>query len=144
MTNCIFGKSGTCQLLNKPIVAKCKCPLSRTDELEKCTLCGNQLLDFVIWYNDAKSEPHILCQECANKQNTCATCAVAADCRFQTDPSPIPQVILQTQRQGNMVMQVQVRNPERIATTCALCDCWDGEVCNREYQTCGKYKSIIK
>jgi hypothetical protein len=144
MTDCVFGKTGECQLLHQSVRDNCRCPLYRTVEPDQCALCGNQMLEFIIWYADADSEAHLLCPNCVKRQGTCAACIRVQDCRFQTDPSPIPPVIMQTRQEGNVFIQEQIRNPEREAITCKLCECWNGEECGRAYGMCGKYEGVLK
>jgi hypothetical protein len=51
---------------------------------------------------------------------------------------------MQTRQDGNVIIQEQIRNPEREAITCKLCECWNGEECGRAYGMCGKYEGVLK
>lgn len=107
-----------------------------------CDICGQFIIiDSIIDMEDGKF--YEVCQNCASRFNTCHICDKAAYCDFMENPSPIPKAVMKQVRQGSMVMQTQVRNPERIKITCENgCSCWNKEekYCCREYKTCGQYK----
>lgn len=68
----------------------------------------------------------ILCPNCANQLSQCVTCAEMVHCSFETDPINVPKQVQKQIRQGPMVIQSVVRNPEREKVTCAKgCPCWD-------------------
>ena len=55
-------------------------------------------------------------------------------CEFITNPDPMPQVVMKTVRQGNMMMQTQVKNEERVQKFCPSCCCWDkNHGCMKEF-----------
>lgn len=133
-------KDQTCLIFRESFPAEQSACPKFTKTIRTCALCGNILLtpgilelidSTYINYHD----------ECAKYMGTCQTCGQGALCSFKTDPSPIPPVIMQTQRQGNMVIQQQVKNPERIEATCAKgCPCYDPTVgCLKEEGYCGKW-----
>lgn len=100
----------------------------------KCTHCGKIVLDFII------EEPNIFCYQCLDRLSTCEGCSKYIPCGFETDPSPIPKMIVKTIRQGPIIQQMQIPNPDRIAITCKLnCPCWNGEYCGRETNYCTNY-----
>lgn len=109
-----------------------------------CEICGQFIItDSVLDWDLENDKIHEVCQNCASRFNTCHTCDQTSYCDFMENPSPIPQVVMKQVRKGNMVMQTQVRNPERIKITCENgCKCWNKEekCCYREYNTCGQYK----
>ena len=115
------------------------------DNVERCVLCGAGVLrrDSIIYNED---NLYVVCGKCSEKIGTCATCICIKECAFETDPSPIPQVVQKQIRQGPMVQIVQVMNPDRIAITCKMgCECWDAETetCFKQTcGTCGKYKIV--
>ena len=77
--------------------------------------------------------------QCAERIGTCATCAQACYCEFETSNIQIPKQVPRVIRQGNMQMQTIVRNPEREKETCMKgCPCWDEEncMCLREAGMC--------
>lgn len=84
-----------------------------------------------------------LCDGCAGKLGNCATCREATSCLFETSPCELPKIIQKQIRQGPMTQIVQVRNPDRIAETCAKgCICYKNGECGREYGSCADYKLI--
>ena len=132
--NCIFNQNGNCARLNMPTEKDCKCPLYMS-HYEVCAFCGQPILEGGVY--DTVSNL-LFCNNCGHKLNTCATCMTARDCLFETDPSPVPKMVQQTVRQGNMVSTVPVKNPNRIEITCKKgCRCFDDEKgCLREFSTC--------
>ena len=78
---------------------------------------------------------------CAKKLNTCSTCVHGQICEFNTNPDPMPKVVVETVRQGNMVIQQQVRNPSRVEKFCAACPCFNHDFgCFKENNCCdGKW-----
>ena len=83
------------------------------------------------------------CPRCAERIGTCATCAQAKFCDFETNPIQIPKQVQKVVRQGNMQMQTVIRNPEREKETCMKgCPCWDEEncICLREVGMCKSWR----
>ena len=76
---------------------------------------------------DNEDNWHMYCGRCKTLLSTCQTCKKVAVCPFETDPNPMPKVVMKTVQNGNMIMQTQVRNEERIKLFCLSCDCWDSE-----------------
>ena len=90
-----------------------------------CGLCGKALLrDQLVWDNELATT---ICKEHAPLLRTCFSCRNLAQCLYETDPSPLPKVILRTIQQGNMQVQTQTRNPEREEITCKKCPCYHEE-----------------
>ena len=79
---------------------------------------------------------HVLCTQCNAKMYTCQSCDKGQECLFLTDPSPVPKVTNKTIRQGNMIMQTQIKNPEREKITCTKCQCWIENECQKECGRC--------
>lgn len=104
-----------------------------------CDICGAPIIrhKYIEVIND---KLYVFCATCSNKMFTCSLCDKAQECSFQTDPSPIPQTVVKQFRQGNMIMQGEVANPDRIAITCAQCDCWIDEQCQKENRRCEKFQ----
>ena len=95
-------------------------------QLENCEICGGPTIGGVVACFDVDSDQlHLICNSCAQNLGKCPTCKLYKECLFQTDPSPIPPTIVQTVRQGNMISQMTVPNPERVAITCQKCKCWN-------------------
>ena len=96
-------------------------------EIEKCKICGGPTIGGSVCFVDTDQNNHIICAKCASQTGRCPTCAYSITCDFETNPSPLPKVVMQTIRQGNMMAQTQVINPERVALTCHSCSCWNTE-----------------
>ncbi len=96
----------------------------------QCSLCGTVIPDLTGTFVVPVGETwDLLCIQCAQHFALCGTCKLSAKCDFEDAglyPAIAP-VIMQTQQHGNMVMQTQVRNPEREKVTCHSCICWDKE-----------------
>ena len=131
-----------CQLTKleiTPLDMACK---HYVEHLIECGICHKKLPKGEVIDATNPADIFYVCPDCENLYSTCHTCEKARQCLFETDPSTLPKIIPQTIRQGNAVMQTQVRNPERVKITCAKsCACYDAEMgCLREEaQCCGKY-----
>ena len=134
---CVFNQNGVCARLNMPTEKNCKCPLYMSS-YDTCAFCGQPILDGGV-YDTVTNE--LFCKKCGHQLGTCATCLTARECRFETDPSPVPKVVQQTVRRGNMTSSFPVKNPSRIEITCQNgCPCFDAEKgCLREFSTCGNW-----
>ena len=109
-----------------------------TDELFNCEICGNPIAIQMIWESELTHDHHLICPECFRSFSTCRMCASGKHCAFEADTT-LPKQVMQTIRQGNMVMQTQIRNPELVKKTCeAGCKCYDkaGQYCRREDGYC--------
>lgn len=135
---CIFDQNGTCARLNMPVVKNCKCPMYATS-YEVCGFCGQPIFQGGII--DSVSGM-LFCDKCGHQLNKCPTCETAQTCAFETDPSPVPKMVQQTVRQGNMISSFPVKNPKRAEITCKNgCKCFDTEKgCLREFSTCANWK----
>ena len=104
----------------------------------RCDYCGSPLKPFVI------NENALACMNCLQSFNTCRMCSESQTCAFETDPSPLPKVVVQTIRQGPAVLQMQVKNPERVKLFCFPCKCFDQDdlFCRREEGWCREYNEI--
>ena len=110
--------------------------------LVECGICKTKLAEGQVIDATNPADVFYICKNCEEKLGTCATCEKARNCLFETDPSSLPKMIPQTIRQGNAVMQTQVKNPERVKITCKeKCACYNAEMgCLREVsQCCDKY-----
>ena len=105
-----------------------------------CDLCHNLTPSVIIDITD--ETPSIVCDNCFSQYGKCPTCLETSSCRFQTDPSPLPKVVMKTIRNGNMTMQSQVKNPERVAITCEKgCSCFSQEDgCRRDLGSCENHR----
>lgn len=119
------------------------CPFYINKESARiCRICGQSILASATYDSVAFLT---FCPTCSAKYGTCELCKNAVTCAFEEDPNPLPKVIMKTFKQGNMVIQQQVQNPERIAETCGkLCHCYSEEFgCLRQYGNCNKFETII-
>ena len=118
------------------------CPrmISQDDNLGNCDICGQPVF-ITNGAIDAETN-NIFHIHCAKMLYTCQTCSLANVCEFETNPDPMPKVVMQTIRQGNMVMQTQIRNPSRIEKFCKNCECFSqGFGCFKENGCCdGKWR----
>jgi hypothetical protein len=69
---------------------------------------------------------HYICQNHFSVLYTCQTCDWSAQCGFHNDPNGQPYIVQQV-RQGNMIIQQQVKNPEMISQHCTTCHCSFGD-----------------
>ena len=110
-------------------------------ELTTCCICGEPVLNINLLL-DVQEDGTIryMHTACGHSLNTCGACQYRSNCEFETNPDPMPKVVMQTIRQGNMVMQTQIRNPDRIRKFCHECPCFDPEnECLKQFNCCGKY-----
>lgn len=104
-----------------------------------CDYCGNPASSII-----NEDNLKCMCAQCFSMTKTCAMCVEGGKCAFETDPSPLPKQVQKTIRQGNMVLQTVVKNPDRIRETCQFgCICFHEEFgCLKENGTCGNYKEV--
>ena len=132
---CLLGDKiqKRCRLSGIPIDPEKDFCSHYTDSLENCEICGHPMLtegSFI--EQDDNGVWHQYCSNCAKLLQTCQTCS--NPCEFESNPDPMPKVVIKTVRQGNMQMQTQVMNPERIQKFCPSCNCYDEEVgCKRVF-----------
>ena len=104
------------------------------DEIIICEVCRQPMIPPGIIEVDKDGNVHQFCDRCNQLMKTCATCPKVQYCAFDMDPNPMPKVVMQTVQQGNMTMQSQIKNPERIKLFCHSCKCWNEDAgCFREY-----------
>lgn len=98
-----------------------------------CPMCGQPIQQGGVFLHEA---PHLLlCDNCGLNFWTCLSCKFSEKkCEFLANPNHLPPIITKTIRQGNMILQQQMMNPDLINETCkAGCRCW-----NAETETCLK------
>ena len=106
-----------------------------------CAICGNPIYNtnLLLDMQEDGTFRHIHLA-CGRMLNTCNTCKHHLQCEFETNPDPTPKLITQTVRQGNMIMQTQIRNPDRVHKFCYECPCFDSEnECLKQFNCCGNY-----
>jgi hypothetical protein len=112
--------------------------------------CGHQVQDTrgeIIVFNESEKGYITVCANCLPILGTCGACEKVRECLFETSSVPEPKVIVKTIQNGNMQMQTQIKNPDRIAKTCVNCICWNKEenYCMREIdRVCGQYTSVFQ
>lgn len=137
---CILGDKikRVCGLSNVPIDPDkdfCSHHATSIEQMNKCEICGNPILiTGELLAQDDEGNWHIYCRNCDRLLKTCQSCNKYQICAFETDPNPMPKVVVKTIQQGNAVMQAQVKNEERIKLFCHSCACWDEECgCLKEF-----------
>lgn len=114
--------------------------------LERCVCCGREGATVIY---DGK----FFCIVCTNNFNTCAMCVHSKNCEFDSNPAPIPKMVVKKIRQqtehGYMEQIVQVPNPQRVKALCldgeCVCckTCEDEKVrCLRQFGVCENYEEI--
>ena len=128
MFKCGFDNEGICKVLNVKTIKNCHCPFYK-ETIDTCALCGKPIVEAGIIDGG-----ELYCVKCGMLLGTCDTCRHMPVCTFVTDPSPVPKVIQQSVKQGNMIASMPVKNPNRIEITCKKgCECWNDEYgCMRE------------
>lgn len=106
--------------------------------MDKCDYCGQAPMELL------DTEGTQYCVRCYKKCNTCLMCVHGSKCEFETNPSPLPKQVQKTIRQGNMVAQTVIKNPDRIRELCQFsCPCFDEDFgCFKENGICGNYQEI--
>ena len=134
---CHLYQGGTCALTQKPVEVKDFCK-NYTSHINGCDICGRGILKGAIIYNN-----HIYCQNCLSLLGTCADCRKGQNCAFNEYQGPLQKIVMMQQRQGNMIMQTQGRNPEVVKITCQNCDCFSNGNCLRETSKwCEKHEEL--
>lgn len=137
----IYKQNGNkCPIFAMDVSTKRGCPLY-TERLDPCDTCGNHIIGTKTWHE--RDDGFVqLCEKCeaAISQNKCQICYSGGYCAFQQDTScTLPPYITVQQRQGNAVIQMQQKNPERIKQTCSKCGCYKNEFCLREIGGCDNF-----
>lgn len=108
--------------------------------MDSCFICGSPDGETPVYTADG-TYLKSLCKNCSKIPAQCGLCVKGQECSFQTDPSPLSKVIVETVQKGNMTMQRQVKNPSRIEITCKQhCSCFSEEYgCLKENGICSNY-----
>ena len=102
-------------------------------EFTYCDYCGNAMVAPIYIEVRDNGDVYQYCSRCKELRSTCQLCSRVQSCEFMTNPDPMPHVVTKTVRQGNMVMQTQVKNEERVKKFCHGCSCWSGESCCKDF-----------
>lgn len=108
------------------------CDEHLTTYTAECHLCRQPIAKDV-YYLLENGEFYPCHPECAANSVSCQFCKKFCNCNFK-NPNYMPEIpimIDQTVRQGNMVMQTQAPNPERLKI-CKECHCYHNDTCFRD------------
>lgn len=117
--------SKTCRLDNKDIVdPEASCPFG-TRYLEKCDICGNEMLPSqAIIDMGLDHKTHIICPSCNSAYYTCKVCGQASICDFETNPIDLPKQVQKQMKTAQGYIVTTIPNPDRIRETCEKgCKC---------------------
>lgn len=100
--------------------------------VSKCEICKRDAANLIL----CLEENLWLCPDCSNRIYGCAGCAHNVKCQLKINPLKLQEVVVQTIRQGNQVVNIQTINPELFKTYCPKCICGksneDNTYCMRE------------
>lgn len=141
---CAYFDDMRCKISGQPAISHNVACASFSSQRYECDICHRQIHHTEVIY-DSKSNK-IVCSDCCNRLSTCDNCHNGNICLFETDPSPLPKQIQKQYRQGNMIGQTIIKNPDRILITCKKgCFCWDAETesCNKQLRYCANIQEVI-
>jgi hypothetical protein len=141
---CAYFDDMRCKISGQPAISHNIACASFSSKRYECDICHRQIHHTEVIY-DSKSNK-IVCSDCCNRLSTCDNCHNGNICLFETDPSPLPKQIQKQIRQGNMIGQTIIKNPDRILITCKKgCPCWDAETesCNKQLRYCANIQEVI-
>ena len=141
---CAYFDDMRCKMSGQPAISHNIACASFSSKRYECDICHRQIHHTEVIY-DSKSNK-IVCSDCCNRLSTCDNCHNGNICLFETDPSPLPKQIQKQIRQGNMIGQTIIKNPDRTLITCKKgCPCWDAETesCNKQLRYCANIQEVI-
>lgn len=141
---CAYFDDMRCKISGQPAISHNIACASFSSKRYECDICHRQIHHTEVIY-DSKSNK-IVCSDCCNRLSTCDNCHNGNICLFETDPSPLPKQIQKQIRQGNMIGQTIIKNPDRVLITCKKgCPCWDAETesCNKQLRYCANIQEVI-
>ena len=141
---CAYFDDMRCKISGQPAISHNIACASFSSQRYECDICHRQIHHTEVIY-DSKSNK-IVCSDCCNRLSTCDNCHNGPICLFETDPSPLPKQIQKQIRQGNMIGQTIIKNPDRTLITCKKgCPCWDAETesCNKQLRYCANIQEVI-
>ena len=144
---CAHRQGNNCALSNTPLTnLDTFCP-HYTESAYICELCGKHLFKEAVNYTYGdKQSYHLICLNCYSLLFTCQTCQSANTCAFEQDQTVSePPYVMAQMRQGNSIIQQQIKNPKRIELTCKVnCPCFINDECQRQNGgSCDKYRTIV-
>lgn len=132
----------SCALTQRKIEPESYCDM-HTISPTICTICNHIIPDRKGYIITTQDNMNILiCEDCFYSLNTCKTCK-NIKCGVQSDTSGRPKQVQQQIQQGSMTMVTTVPNPELLKEYCPTCSCFENERCNREYNGCNNYDTVI-
>lgn len=135
-------ESQLCRLHNWTIKdLKDTCPQA-TRTLEKCDICGSEMLPSQAIINmGADHKTHLICPQCNAKYHTCSVCGQADKCDFETNPIDLPKQVRKQIQTPQGYIVTDIPNPERIREICEKgCDCYDKEFgCCKQNNWCSHH-----
>ena len=141
---CAYFDDMRCKISGQPAISHNIACASFSSQRYECDICHRQIHHTEVIY-DSKSNK-IVCSDCCDRLSTCDNCHNGNICLFETDPSPLPKQIQKQIRQGNMIGQTIIKNPDRILITCKKgCPCWNAETesCNKQLRYCANIQEVI-
>lgn len=141
---CAYFDDMRCKISGQPAISHNVACASFSSQRYECDICHRQIHHTEVIY-DSKSNK-IVCSDCCNRLSTCDNCHNGPVCLFETDPSPLPKQIQKQIRQGNMIGQTIIKNPDRTLITCKKgCPCWNTETesCNKQLRYCANIQEVI-
>lgn len=111
-----------------------------------CEICGNHIATTNVVWEKGDISYHTICAKCSSAIGTCNICKTFTTCVFETDNTiPEPPYIMHQMRQGQTIIQQQVKNPARIQRTCINCCCYKSGECQRQDgNSCEKYSCAVE
>ena len=112
-----------------------------------CKYCGHphpKMIVEVVGEDSVRT----MCPRCYSLFNSCNSCQYG-NCALEAYRGPHPIWVMETIRQGNMISQRQVPNPEVVKLTCMMgCKCYEGDdsgpiACHRrQHEVCRNYSEV--
>lgn len=115
-----------------------------TYEGKFCELCGKILSKDGSLQEGKDKSFHLICDKCATKIGTCATCEKATQCAFNEYNGHEQKFVMRKVVHGNLIMEEQIPNPAVVSETCGKgCQCFDEKNgCKRQNNNqCEHYSS---
>lgn len=141
---CAYFDDMRCKISGQPAISHNIACASFSSQHYECDICHRQIHHTEVIYDNKSNK--IVCSDCCNRLSTCDNCHNGNICLFETDPSPLPKQIQKQIRQGNMIGQTIIKNPDRTLITCKKgCPCWDAETesCNKQLRYCANIQEVI-
>lgn len=134
----------TCRLYNKKVSPSTDFCSRYTKDVVHCELCNN--ITMKPTYVPDGDNWHSFCTKCADTLSSCNFCKDGRLCEFESNPDPMPKVVVQQQRTPMGIMQSQVRNPAREEKFCYTCRCWstDLKACGKQFGYCERINHIYE